>query len=335
MRAIHYRRFSLANRTRSRDYKVRYGKDQDPSMNKAFYAANTERGLLALAGEDRVAFLQGLISNDARRLSPSRALYALLLTPQGKFLFDLILAAQGERILIEGERPRLSDLMKRLSLYKLRSKVALADAGTAWASYSLFGAEALSKLGLGPEPGAAKILTDGIVFTDPRLPALGARAFLKAESAEGILTERGFTAAAPETYRALRLSLGVPENSGDLIPEKSIPLECGMDELNAVDWDKGCYMGQELTARTRYRGLVRKRLFPVKIEGTPPAPGAALKLGETEAGELRVTSADGGVGLALLRLEHLDAAMREGLSADSARVIPMVPDWMKLPQTAG
>ena len=303
-------------------------------MSKAFFAPNPDRGLVILAGEDRLAFLQGLVSNDVHRLSPAKALYTLLLSPQGKFLFDLILAEHEGRILIEGEKQRLGDLLKRLSLYKLRSRISLADAGAEWASFSLFGPEAISRLGLSAEPGAARAIASGLVFADPRLPALGARAFLKTEAAERELAAMGFAAGEPEAYRTLRLSLGVPENSGDLLPDKSIPLECGMDELHAIDWDKGCYMGQELTARTRYRGLVRKRLFPVKIEGKAPTAGAELKLGDIAAGELRSTNVDGTIGLALLRLEHLDAAQKQGLTGGGAHVTPIVPDWMKLPQSA-
>ena len=127
----------------------------------------------------------------------------------------------------------------------------------------------------------------------------------------------------------------MPSGSPDLIPEKGILLENGFDELHGVDWDKGCYMGQELTARTRYRGLVRKRLFPVEITGEAPAPGTPLMLGEVEAGELRSLGTDGKHGLAMIRIEHLDRARTEGLSAGAAKLHPIIPDWMRLPEQVG
>src|SRR5260221_3240146 len=144
--------------------------------------------------------------------------------------------------------------------------------------------------------GDAKPESDTLFFVDPRLAALGGRAYLPATN---VPAETGTSA----DYDRLRITQGVPDGSRDLPVEKAILLENGFDELNAIDWDKGCYMGQELTARTRYRGLVRKRLMPVTIEGPAPAFGAPLLLGEKEAGEMR--SANGELGLALIRLEAL------------------------------
>jgi folate-binding protein YgfZ len=135
-----------------------------------------------------------------------------------------------------------------------------------------------------------------------------------------------------ERFDRLRIALGVPSGSRDIIAEKGILLENGFEELHAIDWDKGCYMGQELTARTRYRGLVRKRLLPVEISGETPAPGTALMLGGVEAGELRSLDPDGKHGLAMVRLEHLERARSEGLSAGGAILRPGVPDWMRLPE---
>ena len=174
-----------------------------------------------------------------------------------------------------------------------------------------------------------------MVFVDPRLPALGARAFLPRTEAEAIAQATGFTAAPIEEFERLRVALGVPSGSRDLVPEKGILLENGFEELHAIDWDKGCYMGQELTARTRYRGLVRKRLLPVEIIGEAPAPGTALMLGGVEAGELRSLGPDRKHGLAMVRLEHLERARAEGLSAGGATVRPSVPDWMRLPEQVG
>jgi folate-binding protein YgfZ len=275
-----------------------------------------ERALISLSGPDRAAFLQGLVSNDLTKASAGRALYAAFLTAQGKYLHDIFIATWGDRLLIECEAARRGDLLRRLSLYKLRSKIALAEeTGLAVGLY--FGEGALSSLGLPPEPGTARAEGDGIVFTDPRLAALGARAYLPAGE---LPAESGRWA----DYDRLRISLGVPDGSRDLPVEKAILLENGFDELNAIDWDKGCYMGQELTARTRYRGLVRKRLMPVLIEGPAPSFGAPLMLGDKEAGEMR--SANGELGLALVRI---DAFGQGHLSSGEARLTPMKPDWAK------
>jgi folate-binding protein YgfZ len=275
-----------------------------------------DRALITVSGADRIAFLQGLVSNDVAKASAGRALYAAFLTAQGKYLHDIFIAAIGERLLIECEAARRPDLLRRLSLYKLRSQVSLSEENGLSVGLC-FGEGALSALGLPATSGQARAEQSGVVFVDPRLAALGARAYLPAA---GLQPETAATA----DYDRLRISLGVPDGSRDLPVEKAILLENGFDELNAIDWDKGCYMGQELTARTRYRGLVRKRLMPVAIEGPAPAFGAPLLLGEKEAGEMR--SANGKLGLALIRLEALGQG---ALTSGTARLTPVKPSWAK------
>jgi folate-binding protein YgfZ len=136
------------------------------------------------------------------------------------------------------------------------------------------------------------------------------------------------TNASAEDYAAHRLALGLPDGSKDMEAEKSVLLEGGFDELNGISWTKGCYMGQELTARTRYRGLLKRRLVPVAIEGPAPERGTLILATDgAEAGEMR--SSHGAQGLALLRLEWLD---KGALAAGGARLTPQPPPWMKLPE---
>jgi folate-binding protein YgfZ len=303
--------------------------------NGAFFHLSETRSILAVAGEDRQAFLQGLISNDMRRVTADQAIYAAFLTPQGKYLHDLFLAEVDGHYAVDCEAPRRADLVKRLTMFRLRSKVTVTDAGADWVAAVLYGDTALARLGLESHPGRAKALDRGVAFVDPRLAALGARAILPRDSAAAILTAAGFEQGSAEAYDRVRIELGVADGSRDLVVEKAILLENGFDELNGVDWQKGCYMGQELTARTKYRGLVRKRLLPVTIEGAAPAFGTPLMLGEQEAGEMRSTAADGGQGLAMIRIEHLARAQAEGLKAGEARLKPIVPDWVKLPEQVG
>ena len=299
-------------------------------MPGAAYVLLDDRGLLAVSGADRRAFLQGLISNDVDKVAGDRAIYAALLTPQGKYLHDFFVAELGETLYLDGEAARLDDLRRRLGLYKLRSKVTLAPAGPGWAVAALIGPEALARLQLPSEPGRARPFAGGLAYVDPRLAAAGVRAIVPAEGAASALAAAGFTAAPRTDYDRLRLSLGLPDGSRDLLVEKSILLENGFAELNGVDWDKGCYMGQELTARTRYRGLVKKRLLPVRIQGPAPAPGTPLQLGDKDAGEMR--SASGDLGLALVRLDALAEAEARGaaLTAGDAQVTPVKPDWLAL-----
>jgi len=298
-------------------------------VDKAFFELNPARSVISIGGDDRAEFLQGLISNDTKRISSAQAIFAALLSPQGKFAYDLLLVEDGGRYLVDCEGTRRADLLKRLKMFKLRSLVTLEDLDGEYVIINLFGGDTLARLGLEAKAGAAKGLGGGVVFTDPRLSDLGAHAFLPRATYAATLNELGFAEAPAGSFKDHRYALGVPEGSHDLLPDKAIPLECGFDELNGVDWQKGCYMGQELTARTKYRGLVRKRLLPIRFEGTPLAVGTDLTLDGKEVGDIRAV--DGNHGLALLRLEYLDAILSKGIDAEGTRVTASVPAWVKLP----
>jgi folate-binding protein YgfZ len=240
------------------------------------------RGFLRLSGPDRLTFLQGLVSNDVNTVAPGHAVYSCLLTPQGKFLHDFFLIADGESLLIECEADRRADLAQRLKVYKLRSKIEIAEA-----DYAVF-------VLLTSDP----VTAGAIAYPDPRSAALGKRFLAPQDLALAGLPELPF-----DSYDQLRIAEAVPDGSRDMEVGKAILLENNIDLLNGLAWDKGCYTGQELTARTRYRGLVKKRLAPVRIAGTVPPAGTPLIEKGTEVGEMR--SSNGDVGLALLRLERL------------------------------
>lgn len=266
------------------------------------YSIIKRRAVIAVKGSDRLAFLNGLVSNDLKKLTDQDALYATLLTPQGRFLFDFFIVEKEDSYLLDVEAARAEDLLRRLRIFKLRSQVELAM--TDW------------QPAIGKDEG-------GISFQDPRLKALGYRSFVKSGEE---------TDEAIASYDQLRMEMGVPEGGLELIPEKSILLENGLDELRAIDWNKGCYMGQELTARTRYRGLVRKRLLPMRIEGEAPAPGSPFLLKTKEAGIIQTVSPKKTIALGMIRLEHLAEAITEGFRLGSTLLKPYVPDWMRLPE---
>lgn len=290
------------------------------------YLVLEDRGVLIVGGDDRAAFLQGLVSNDVTKVTAERAVYASLLTAQGRFLHDFFIAELEGAFALDAEAARLEDLRKRLTLYRLRAKATLASATERLAVVALFGDGALAALGLPEEPGRAVPFVGGIAFVDPRLARLGARAVVPRASIERI-PSLGFAAAGTADYDALRLALGVPDGSRDMPVEKALLLENGFDELHGVDWQKGCYIGQEVTARMKYRSLVRKRLTTVRIEGEAPPPGTPVLLDGEDAGEMR--SALGDRGLALLRLDMVERADREGrpLIAAGASLTPIKPAW--------
>jgi hypothetical protein len=263
-------------------------------------ATLTDRAVLEVTGEDRLAFLQGLISNDVTQIPQGEALWAALLTPQGKWLADFFLVAQPERLLMDVEASLAEMAMARLLRFRLRSKVAMARLE-----------------GFSVQAGWDEAAPAGAT-PDPRLAGAGWRLVTYAPLPA--------TASAAD-YDLHRLSLGLPDGSRDMQAEQSILLEAGFDELHGVSWSKGCYMGQELTARTKYRGLIKRRLVPVEVEGPMPERGTPVTRDGSEVGEMR--SGQGRHGMALLRLAALSGELRCG----EAVLRPRVPAWMKLPES--
>jgi tRNA-modifying protein YgfZ len=263
-------------------------------------AALPRRAVLVLEGEDRVPFLQGLVSNDVAEAAPGRAVWAALLTPQGKWLADFFIFSDGERLLLDCERDSAPALLQRLTRFRLRAKVTLraADEISVYAAWD-------------GTPAA-----DAIAAPDPRLPEAGWR-LLSATTLP--------TTALEADWDRHRLQLGLPDGSRDLEADKTVLLEAGFDELHGVSWSKGCYMGQELTARTKYRGLVKRRLVPVTIEGKLPLPGTPVLRDGTEVGTMR--SGLDQQGLAVLRLDALAAPLACGEATLAARL----PTWLRLP----
>jgi folate-binding protein YgfZ len=283
----------------------------------ARFSLLAHRSVIAVAGPDRAEFLQGLISNDTQKVAPGRAIWAALLTPQGRFLNDMFVVDDGsDTFLLETERERAAALARKLKMYTLRSKVTVEDRSIAMEVAVVFGPQADKLL---PVAGAT-------AFVDPRLPELGVRVLAPAGQVASLV---GVPEAPLADYEALRLRLGVPDGSRDLTVEKALLLESGFDELHGVDWQKGCYMGQELTARTKYRGLIKRRLFPVKVEGALPAPGTPVERDGREVGEIR--SGLGDRAIAMLQLE----AARTPLSSGGAKITAEVPQWMRLPESVG
>jgi folate-binding protein YgfZ len=290
-----------------------------------------DRGFLRLGGPETRQFLQGLVSNDVGKVTPDHATHAALLTPQGKYLFDFFLYDLAGDILLETEAGRLDDLARRLLMYRLRAKVEITPLED-WRTAVVFGEAAQERFGLEPRPGASRGAGEVVIAVDPRHAGLGVRVAGPGSQVRARLRDAGLPPGELRDYDRLRIALAVPDGSRDLQVQKSILLESNFDELNGVAFDKGCFIGQELTARTKHRGLVKKRLVPVRLEGGGAEPGALIMAGEKEAGELRSTSGD--LALALMRLDYLQGPEEPGLRAGEAHVRPLLPDWLE-PVIAG
>ncbi|WP_339861159.1 folate-binding protein [Thalassospira alkalitolerans] len=303
-------------------------------MSETLYATLPDRAVIRVSGPDRISFLQGLVSNDIEKITADHSGYGALLTPQGKFLFDFFIYQQDQdSLLIDCERgedgARAAEFYKKLRMYKLRAKVELTDVTESYDVITVFGDGALTALNLPDTAGATAPLADGIKAVDPRLSLMGARVLLpKNELTQ--MAAIGATESDAATYHQRRVTLGLPNGSEEMEIDRAILLENGFEELGGVDFKKGCYMGQELTARTKYRGLVRKRLLPITIIGPAPETGTAIMNGDKEAGIIR--SIHGNGGLALIRLERIGNDAE--LTAGDAKITVHVPDWVNLPEPA-
>ena len=250
-----------------------------------------DRGVARVAGADAASFLQGLLTNDVEKLPEGDVRYAALLSPQGKILFDfLVFRAGPNEFLLDAPADKVPDLVKRLSMYKLRAQVEVADASAQYAAVA------------GGEGGPA----------DPRNPALGRRALVpRAEAPPENPRARG-------EYDARRIEVGAPQGGLDFAYGDAFPHDANMDLLNGVDFAKGCYVGQEVVSRMKHRGTARRRVARVALDGPAPAPGEAVLDGELPVGVLGTAAA--GRALAMLRLDRVEEAESAGRALTAAGV---------------
>ncbi len=258
---------------------------------------------MRLAGADVQSFLQGLITNNMRHLAPEKPLYAALLTPQGKLLFDFFLYADDADVLMDVEASRMDELIKRLKMYKLRADVNLTEEPDLRVA-ALWGADV------------------GHLPHDPRHPKAGARVVCTTEILEQLCTTFLAKKTDESAYDLHRLHLGLPDGTRDFIADKTFAAEIGLEALHGVDFAKGCYVGQEVTARTKHKGTVRKGLCMVALEsGAMPQSGTPLLADGEEAGEMR--SSAGNIGIAMLRFEYVG----KPLTSPEGTLRAKLPAW--------
>jgi hypothetical protein len=268
--------------------------------------------VVRVTGEAARNFLQGLITNHIDQAKPGSAIHAGLLTPQGKILVDFFVLPAGDGFLLELAKAKLADLIQRLTIYKLRTQVAFVEEP----SY-----------GVAATWGSPPHLPDGaIAYADPRLPELGLRILLPANAD---ISGLGCVIATEDEYHARRIALGVPEGGRDYSFGDAFPHEAMFDQLNGVDFRKGCFVGQEVVSRMEHRGTARKRIVGVEGEGPLPPSGAEITAGSMPIGTLG--SVAGSSGLALLRLDRAEEAKAAGtpLRAGEVTIAVRIPAWAR------
>jgi folate-binding protein YgfZ len=280
----------------------------------------SDRAIVRVTGEDAPHFLNGIVTAAVEKLAPGAALFTALLTPQGKIVVDFYVVAvaadEGGGFVLDGPAALADELVKKLNFYKLRAKVVIV------ARPDLAVAVVLDK-----EPPEEL----GLVYVDPRHAGLGWRVVLPAENAKAALEAAGAEIVDPQNWQGRRISLAIPEGGKDFIYGDTFPHEADMDLLGGVDFHKGCFIGQEVVSRVERRDVARKRVVPVAFDGAPPEPGIEVLIGDRSVGYMG--SAAGRLGLALLRLDRVDEAMRAGgkLFAGGVELRLVKPDWANFP----
>jgi folate-binding protein YgfZ len=265
-----------------------------------------DRGVVAVDGPDALTLLQGLLTNDIRRLDAAPALFAGLLSPQGKILFDFFVVRTPQGVLLDVERDRAGDLVKRLSLYKLRAAVTIKDVSADHDVMAIFG-------------GSQTMRVD-LVYDDPRLAALGARAIVAK-------TEHAVVTTTAADYHDFRIGVGVPEGGRDYAYGDAFPHEALFDQLDGVSFTKGCYVGQEIVSRMEHRGTARRRIVPVLSTAGKLVEGQPVLGGDVEIG--RIGSVAGERALAMIRLDRAQEFAEKGvlLRAGDSTLVLDIPAW--------
>ncbi len=283
----------------------------------------TDRGIVRIAGPERSAFLQNLLTCNMDLVEKAEPQYGALLTPQGKILFDFLIAGSDEAFLVDLPRPIVPEFVKRLGFYKLRTKIDIEDVSDDLAVLAIWDTRKE------PEMPA-------LTFADPRLAQMGYRAIGARGGLGADLATPGLTRAPLETYHTHRIRLCVPEGGLDFDYGSLFPHDVDMDSLNGVDFAKGCFVGQEVVSRMKHRGTARKRMISAVSEATMPSSGTGITASGKSIGTL-CTSADK-TAIALVRLDRARAAMDEdtAIVAGETEIRLSLPGWADFdwPETA-
>ncbi len=277
------------------------------------------RGVVKVAGDDARRFLNGIITADVENLAPGTARYAALLTPQGKIIVDFLVteaaAEDGGGFFLDCPKALAVTLVERLGFYKLRAKVMVEDLSAALGVLAVWDGRAETDYGLG--------------YPDPRLPALGWRVMLPPHLAQEAAADLGATLIDAEAYEAHRIALAIPRGGVDFAYGDTFPHEADLDQLGGVDFDKGCYVGQEVVSRVEHRASARSRVVAAAYDDFAPVPGTAVMAGDKSLGWLG--SSANGRALALLRLDRTEEALAAGtpINAGGLPIRPLKPSWAR------
>ena len=285
-----------------------------------------DRGILFVNGLDAKEFLQNLVTNDVNKVDNSNSCFASLLTPQGKFLFDFLIVKHKSGYFIDCEKKQADNLFKKLNIYKLRSKVEIMNLSNEFViaafSYEKFMSfkEAKDILGY-----TFKYREDPIIL-DPRHKKLGGRLIINLEKLYLSLKKLDLKSTEPNEYYKFSHELGIPQRDMDKLSDKLFGIECNFEELNGIDFKKGCYVGQENTSRIKLRNKLSKRLLPIQLIKGNLEEGASILNNENEVGKVMINN-NQPFGLIKYLSDHFNHEAE--FRSENATFKIKKPDWIK------
>ena len=285
-----------------------------------------DRAILYINGEDAKEFLQNLISNDINKVNDVNSCFSSLLTPQGKFLYEFIIIKHKSGYLLDCEKPQAEELFKQLSLYKLRSKVEILNLSNEFVVAAFSHEKFLTFDEAKDQPGYTIKYREDPIFLDPRNKNLGARLIINLEKLYLSLKKLDLHDANLKEYYSLSHSLGIVPKDLNKLKDKLFGIECNFEELNGIDFKKGCYIGQENTARIKLKNKLSKRLFPINVINGKIHEGESIYNNEVEIGKVLI---DNDYPFALIK--YLDKNFDEKLNfkTKEASISINKPDWIK------
>ena len=293
-------------------------------MNRNNVYILEDRGLLYINGDDAKEFLQNIITNNIENVSDNRSCFSALLTPQGKYLYDFIIIKHKLGYLLDCEKKNIDDLYKQLNLYKIRSKVEILNLSNEFVVANLSKEKFLEIENSKDEEGYTIKFREDPILLDPRSKKLGARLVINLEKLYLSLKKLGLEISDVEDYYNHSHELGIPQIDTKDLQNKIFGIECNFAELNGIDFRKGCYVGQENTARIKLKDKLNKRLFAIKVLNGD-LNSEEITSGNKNIGKLLINNKN---PFALLKLENKKFNFEDDLKCGDANIKALKPSWL-------
>ena len=294
-------------------------------MNKKYIYILEDRGILFVQGKDAKEFLQNIITNDINKVNETNSCFASLLTPQGKYLFDFLIIKHKNGYFLDCEKLQIENLFNQLNLYKLRSKIEILNLSNEFVVGAISSEKFLKFEGAKNLPGFTIKYKKDPIFLDPREKELGARIIINLEKLNLSLKQLDLKTSNADEYYKFSHEIGIPQKNTDQLKNKIFGIECNFEELNGIDFKKGCYVGQENTARIKLKNKLSKRLLPIQlIKGE--LKDEIIKYNDNEVGKVLIKN---NFPFALIKLSNENFEIKNELKCGNAVIKIIKPNWIK------